>query len=322
VTSPLRSSGVGATGTFLGSPRSDDLVGCRVAALGLPFDMGTHPSRIGARGGPQHVRAHSLLVAEHLADLDVDVMTELGFRDLGDLDLFPGDVAGSYPVIEAAVAELCAAGVTPLCVGGDGAVTLPQLRALARVHGPLAVLHFDAHTDAYPDVPGAAAAEFSNANPFVHAVREGLVDVSASVHVGVRDTQARDTQARDTDGIVGAARQLGYRVITMSELVDLGVPTVLAELRATVIGRPVFLCWDMDVFDPSVAPGVVTPAWGGITVREGLQILAGLGGLHFVGFEVNTVSPPHDLGGQTGALAAQVMRECLMLAYLGATPAQ
>jgi arginase family enzyme len=302
------------TGTFFGAPWATDLDGCRVAALGLPFDMGSHPTRVGARSGPPHVRTNSLLVAEHLADLDVDVVGALGFRDLGDVDLTPGDVTSAYPAIEAAVGDVAAAGVAPLCVGGDGSVTLPQLRALSRVHGRLTVLHFDAHTDAYPPGPGELAATSSNENPYRHAATEGLVDVATSVHVGVRDTHVGESA-----GVVGVARDLGYRVITMSELIERGVVATLVELHAAGSGRPMFLSWDMDVFDPSVAPGVVTPAWGGITVREGLQLLNGLAGLHFVGFEVNTVSPPHDVGGQTGALAAQVMRECLMLAYADAT---
>jgi arginase family enzyme len=303
--------------TFFGAPWAAQAAGCRVVALGLPFDMGVHPTRVGSRSGPQHVRANSLLVAEHLADLDVDVVAALGFRDLGDVDLIPGDVASAYPAIEAAVRGVAAEGVVPLCVGGDGSVTLPQLRALAAVHGPLTVLHFDAHTDAYPPEPGEPAPAYTNANPFRHAVAEGLVDVETSVHVGVRDTELEGVP-----GVVGVARDLGYRVVTMSELVEMGIATLLAQLRAAADAHPVFLCWDMDVFDPSAAPGVVTPAWGGITVREGLQVLQGLAGLHFVGFEVNTVSPPHDVAGQTGALAAHVMREFLMLAYADATPAR
>jgi agmatinase len=303
-----------AQGTFLGAPRADDLDACRVAALGLPFDMGMHPTRVGARSGPDHVRTHSLLVAEHLADFDVDVIEVLGFRDAGDLDLVPGQVASAYEAIEAAVAQLLAAGVVPLCVGGDGAVSLPQLRALARVHGPLSVVHFDAHTDAYPPDQTGRDPEYSNANPYRHAVVEGLVDVASSFHIGVRDTELDATQ-----GVLGVARELGYRVISMREFIALGVPGVLAEVRAATQGRPTFLCWDMDVFDPSVAPGVVTPAWGGLTTREGLQLLEGLRGVHFVGFEVNTVSPPHDVMGQTGSLAAHVMREFLLLAHADAS---
>jgi arginase family enzyme len=301
-------------GTFFGAPHAADFDGCRVAALGLPFDLGIHPTRVGARSGPSHVRAHSLLVAEHLADFDVDLIDTLGFRDVGDVDVVPGQVTQAYPAIETAVAQLLAAGVVPICVGGDGAVSLPQLRALARLHGPISVVHFDAHTDAYPHDPTGADPEYSNANPYRHAVDEGLVDASTSFHIGVRDTELDGTP-----GVVGVARDLGYRVIPMSELVALGVPAVLAEVRAATDGRSVFLCWDMDVFDPSVAPGVVTPAWGGITTREGLQLLEGLRGLRFVGFEVNTVSPPHDVMGQTGALAAHVMREFLMLAHADPT---
>ena len=294
-------------GTFFGVPRAVDASGSRVASVGIPFDMGRHPSRIGGRGGPDHIRAHSLLVAEHLRDFDVKVTSELGVVDLGDIDVTPGDVASAFPRIEQVIGSIANCGAIPLSVGGDGAVTLPQLRALKRVHGPLALLHFDAHTDAYLDPdPGQP---FNNANSFVHAAGEGLLDMSAAAHVGVRDTTYRDQY-----GPVGTARDMGYRVITMSELVSGGTDAVLAELRGLVGDRPTYLCWDMDVFDPSASPGVVTPAWGGLTIREGLLMLEGLRGLDFVGFDINTVSPPHDVQGQSGSLAAHVMRECLFLA--------
>jgi agmatinase len=294
-------------GTFFGVPRGTASTGSRVVSFGIPFDMGAHPSRIGGRGGPSHVRAHSLLVAEHLQDFDIDLVAALGLVDLGDVDVTPGEVGSAFPKIERVTANIAEVGAIPLSVGGDGAVTLPQLRALRRVHGPLALLHFDAHTDAY--LNQTSGQPFNNGNSFVHAAEEGLVDLAAAVHVGVRDTSYRGL-----DGPVGVARDLGYQVLTMSNVVSLGIADVVRQLHAVVGSRPTYLCWDMDVFDPSVSPGVVTPAWGGLTVREGLQLLEGLRGINFVGFDINTVSPPHDRQGQTGALAAHVMRECLFLA--------
>ncbi|MEU8247214.1 arginase family protein [Nonomuraea sp. NPDC048916] len=293
-------------GTLFGVPASRDLSTSRLVVMGVPFDMGYHPTRIGARSGPAHVRAHSALVAEHLDGFGVNLLQKLGVVDMGDVDVLPGDVGKSFPAIQSGVSRILAAGAVPLTLGGDGAVTLPQLRALKQHRDDdFAVIHFDAHTDAYD---GIYPYEYNNANTFVHAVNEGLIDPARSLHVGMRDTDYRGHP-----GIVGVARDLGYEVITMDEFQAMGVPALVERIRARFAGIPVYLCWDMDVFDPSAAPGVVTPSWGGISVREGLSILRGMRGLEFVAFDVNTVSPPHDQAGMTGSLAAQVAMECVFL---------
>jgi agmatinase len=287
-------------GTLFGVPVADTAVGAGVGVLGVPFDMGYHPTRIGARSGPAHVRAHSALVVEHLDGFGIPIIDELGVVDLGDIDVLPGNVESSFAAIESAVSEVVQAGAVPLTFGGDGAVTLPQLRALKKHLGrDFAILHFDAHTDAYD---GIYPYDYNNANTFIHSVTEGLADPAASLHVGMRDTEYRGTP-----GVIGVARDLGYEVIAMDELVEIGIPALV-----------VYLCWDMDVFDPSVSPGVVTPSWGGITAREGLAILRGMRGMEFVAVDINTVSPPHDVAGITGSLAAQVAMECLFLLHSAA----
>jgi agmatinase len=294
-------------GTLFGVPATAPVAGTKVAVMGVPFDMGYHPTRIGARSGPAHVRTHSALVAEHLDGFDVDLLGDLGVIDIGDAAVLPGNVDQSFTAVQSGIASILDTGATPLSFGGDGAVTLPQLRAL-KAHGiDFAVLHFDAHTDAYE---GIYPYDFNNANTFIHAVTEGLIDPARSMHVGMRDTDYHGTP-----GIIGVARDLGYDVVTMDELVAMGVPALLERIRTTFADIPVYLCWDMDVFDPSVSPGVVTPSWGGITAREGLSILRGLRGLEFVAFDINTVSPPHDHLGITGSLAAQVAMECLFLRH-------
>jgi arginase family enzyme len=238
-------------GTLFGVPPAVSAKGSEIAVLGIPFDMGTHPSRIGARSGPAHVRAHSALVAEAAEDLGVDPIRALDIVDLGDIDVQPARVGSAYPLITAAIGEIIDVGATPVTIGGDGAVALPQMRALAQRHDDLVVVHFDAHTDAYgptdPDV-------YNNANPFVHSARERLIDVGSSFHVGVRDTQLAGRP-----GAVGYASELGYRVITLDAIRATGVPQVLDEIDASIRGRPMYLCWDMDVFGPSISPGVVTP---------------------------------------------------------------
>ncbi|MET0449879.1 MAG: arginase family protein [Aeromicrobium sp.] len=298
---------INPVGTLFGVPASSPVEGTKVAVMGVPFDMGYHPTRIGARSGPAHVRTHSALVAEHLDGFGIDLLTELGVVDIGDAAVLPGNVDQSFTAVQTGIASILEAGATPLSFGGDGAVTLPQLRALKAQGVEYAVLHFDAHTDAYD---GIYPYDYNNANTFIHAVNEGLIDPARSMHVGMRDTDYQGTP-----GIVGVARDLGYDVVTMDELVAMGVPALLERIRTTFADIPVYLCWDMDVFDPSVSPGVVTPSWGGITAREGLAILRGLRGLQFAAFDINTVSPPHDHLGITGSLAAQVAMECLFLRH-------
>lgn len=297
---------VGPVGTLFGVPVAADAAGSALAVLGVPFDMGYHPTRIGARGGPAHVRANSALVAEHLDGYGIDLLDRLHMVDLGDVQVRPGDVEVSYPAIEEAVARIVAAGAVPLTFGGDGAVSLPQLRALkAGLGREFALVHVDAHTDAYK---GIYPYDYNNANTFIHVVEERLVDPARSLHVGMRSTEHGDSL-----GINQYAREIGYEVITIDEIVELGVPALAGRIRERVGGLPIYLCWDMDVFDPSFAPGVVTPSWGGITVREGLGLLRALRGMEFVAFDINTVSPPHDVQGITGSLAAQVAMECVFL---------
>ena len=293
--------------SFMGAPVSRDLAGARAAILGIPFDCGVHPVRIGSRLGPTAIREQSILVrAYEPPDQDFNPIERLGLVDCGNARVVPGAIAASHRAIEAAVGRIAAAGAIPVTFGGDGAVTLPQLRALARRYPDLAVLHIDAHTDTFPG-DGDERARYNTATTFTRAAEEQLVQPSASFHVGVRGpTYLPDAWSH--------ALALGYRVIPDHECRSRGMADVVAELRAALEGRPVYLCLDMDWFDPSCAPGVCTPTWGGATAHEGHALLRALAGLRFVAFDLNTVSPPHDTGGMTAFLAASCVREFLFLA--------
>jgi len=292
-------------GTLFGVPPGRPGPSTDVAVLGLPFDMGAHPNRVGSRDAPAHIRRHSLASAERAAEYGVPPLSTLDVVDCGDLDLLPGRVEPSVERIERAVGALLDAGAVPLTLGGDGTVTLPQLRAVARRHPGLVVVHYDAHTDAYEvDEPHP----INNATAFKHAATEGLVDPVHSFHVGVRETAVGPER-----GDLAPAADLGYQLITVDELADAGVGATGERLAAALRGRPVYVCWDMDVFDPSVAPGVTTPSWGGLSAREGLRLIRALAGLNLVAFDINALSPPHDIDGQTGSLAAQVALEFLLL---------
>ncbi|MNX98662.1 Proclavaminate amidinohydrolase [compost metagenome] len=185
-------------------------------------------------------------------------------------------------------------------MGGDGAVTLPQLRAVARRHPDFVVLHFDSHTDTYP-IPG-----YNTATTFTRAAEEGLLDVASSFHVGTRGSSFMP-------GVLEFGREVGYTIMPYDDF-DRDQKAALEDIKQRIGQRPVYLCFDMDIFDPSCAPGVCTPEWGGLSAKEGLALLRQLAGLNFVAFDVNTVSPPQDVQGATAFLAATVMQEFCALA--------
>ncbi len=293
--------------TFMGAPLSYDLGSAKAAILGIPFDCGVHPVRVGSRLGPAAIREQSILVrAYEPPDQDFNPIAELGLVDCGNAKVMPGVIESSYANIEEAVWRIIHAGALPITMGGDGAVTLPQLRALHRRYADLVVLHIDAHTDTFPG-DGGFRERYNTATTFTRASEEGLVRPEASFHVGARGpTYLPDAYSH--------ARRLGYRVIADEEWRARGMADVVREIREALAGRPVYLCFDMDYFDPSCAPGVCTPAWGGATAYEGLILLRALSGLRFVAFDVNTVSPPHDVAGMTAFLAAACVREFLFLA--------
>ncbi len=292
--------------TFMGLPFRTDAAGATAAILGCPFDCGTHPFRVGARQGPRAIREQSGLIRRYQSEIaDTDALTEMGAIDAGDVRLVPSRAEEAFEAIEEAAFRLLSAGAVPVGFGGDGSVSLPLVRAASRKYPDLALLHFDSHTDSYEVDPEH---QYDAATQFAHAALEQRVRPSGSYHIGLRGSTTRQ-------GVYERTRDLGYSLITMRDFMNRGHDDVLAELRATLAGRPVYLSWDMDVFDPSCAPGVCTPTWGGFLAREGLEILRDLAGLNIVAADVNTVSPPHDLNGMTAFLAAAMTYEILLLIW-------
>jgi len=291
-------------GGFMGAPWAASAAGARAAILGVPFDCGTHAFRIGSRQGPASIREQSRLVRAFESEVaDFDLRAVLGLVDCGDVVVTPGRIVEAFARIEEAAWRIIAADATPIGFGGDGSISVPLVRAAARKWPELALLHVDSHTDCHPvneEHPYDATSQFS------HVALEQRVSPSASYHVGIRGSTFRG-------GVLPHTRALGYNVITMRDYMRRGEADVLAELHAALKGRPVYLSWDMDSFDPSVAPGVCTPTWGGFTAREGLQLLRGLAGLDIVAVDINTVSPPHDVNSMAAHLAAQIAFECMLL---------
>ena len=287
--------------SYMGVPFSLDPKGSGAAILGIPFDCGTHPTRIGARQGPDAIRMQSSLVRPYCPpDFDFNPLELLNLVDCGNVACVPGEIESAMAKIETAVSEICQAGAVPVTMGGDGLVSLPQLRALSKVHSDLTLVHIDAHTDTYPSSGTRTSDLYNTATTFTRAAEERLVDTADSFHVGPRGTVT-------VPGVFDHTRKQGYQLIDGETLNSRGITDVLAELHDRLTGRPVYLCFDMDFFDPSCAPGVCTPTFGGASAREGLSLISGLRGLNIVAVDVNTVSPPHDVGGMTAFLAATVM---------------
>jgi len=292
--------------TFMGLPYRTNANGAGAGILGCPFDCGTHPFRIGARQGPQAIREQSGLIRRYQSEIaDTDALAELGAIDTGNVKLVPSRPEESFEAIEEAAYRLVSAGTVPVGFGGDGSVSLPLVRAASRIHNDLTLLHFDSHTDSYEVDP---VHQYDAATQFAHAALEQRVRVTGSYHIGLRGSTTRQ-------GVYARTKELGYSIITMRNFMERGHDDVLAELQETLANRPIYLSWDMDVFDPSCAPGVCTPAWGGFLAREGLEIVRDLAGLNIVAADVNTVSPPHDINGMTAFLAAAMTYEILLLIW-------
>lgn len=295
-------------------PCSLDLSQSRAAILGIPFDCGHHPVRLGARLGPAAIREQSSLVRPYQPPLwDVNPLDALGLVDCGDVAVVMDDLLETFSRIEAAVSHIVSSQAVPITFGGDGSVTLPQLRAVHRRYPDLVVLHFDAHTDTYPDgdPPAGEASNYKAYNPsttFSRAAEEGVVDAAGSLHVGARGTLRQA-------GVFEHTRAKGFGLVTGLDLMRRGIDEVLVDIHARMAGKPVYLCWDMDFFDPSCAPGVFTPTWGGVSAREGLTLLQGLAGLDIVATDINTLSPLHDVGGMSAFLAATCVIECVHLVH-------
>ncbi len=284
--------------SFLGAPFAAAPESGGLAVLGHPFDHGT-ALRVGARLGPAAIRAATAELGPYDPESGLDLRAALKLVDLGDTAVTPSRVQESFAVIERATREIYEAGARPLSMGGDGMVSLPQLRAAAAHFPDLVTLHIDAHSDCYPLV------EDTTATSFARAAEEGLVETAASFHIGLRGT-TRHPEAW------AYPRKLGYRVIPLRQLRAEGLDAVIEEVKTTVGGRPVYLCFDMDFLDASVTPGVCNPVYGGASAAEALDLVAAFAGLDVVCFDVNTVSPPQDLANMTALMAATVMVEFLL----------
>jgi agmatinase len=294
--------------TFFRLPLVRDLAGVDVAVVGVPFDTGV-TYRIGGRFGPNAVRAASVMLRPYNPNLDVKPFEVLSCVDYGDVAIVPGFTDRSYEAITRDVAPIVDAGVVPLLVGGDHACTLPHLRA-TRSRGPVAVIDFDSHTDAWDSYFGE---KYNHGTWMRRAIEEGLVDVGRSIEVGLRGP------LYDADDWTSLRSELGLDYLTTEDVLRIGPEETARRIRERVGEATAFITFDIDVVDPAFAPGTGTPEPGGLSAHDALAIVRALRGIEFVGFDVVEVIPAYDPAAQTAFLAANLAYEMVSLVALRRT---
>lgn len=284
--------------TFARLPRLEEVGHADIAVVGIPFDSGVS-YRPGARFGPAHVREASRLLRPYNPAQGIQPFAVQQVADAGDIAVNPFSIDEAVADIEAGARALGASADRLLVIGGDHTIALPLLRAVTATHGPVAVLHFDAHLDTWDTYFGAPV---THGTPFRRASEEGLIDRTASMHVGIRGPlYAADDLTDDT--------RLGFAVVTSEDIEERGIKVAIERIRARVGDRPLYISVDIDVLDPAHAPGTGTPEAGGLTSRELLRIIRALAGHRIVGADVVEVAPAYDHAQLTAVAAAHVAYE-------------
>ena len=288
--------------SFLRRRYSKDLGGVDVAVVGVPFDLAT-TNRPGARFGPAAIRAASAIMAwDRPYGWDYDPRERLSVVDYGDVSFDFAQTAQIPGTIEEQIATIVAAGAAPLSLGGDHWISLPALRAVHRAHGPLSLVHFDAHTDTWEDEPGRL---YHHGTMFRHAANDGLIVPERSVQIGIR------THNPDT---------MGFHVLDAPRVHAGGTQSVIDAVRELTAGHKVYLTFDIDCLDPAFAPGTGTPVSGGLSSAQAIAILCGLAGVDVVGADVVEVAPAYDSAQMTALAAAHI--GFLILGLYGEAPSR
>ena len=290
----------GGPATMMRLPSFDDPAALDVAFVGVPFDIGTS-NRPGARYGPRAIRAESALLRPYNMATRAAPFDSLVVGDLGDVPINTYNLQASIEIIERAYDRIVGAGTIPLTLGGDHTIVLPILRALVRRHGPVGLVHVDAHADSNEHMFGEA---ITHGTPFRRAVEEGLLTGDRVAQIGLRGT---GYTAEDFDW--GASQ--GFRIVQAHECWHRSLTPLMDEVRDQLGAGPVYLSIDVDGLDPSVTPGTGTPEVAGLTGAQALEIIRGTRGLDLVGGDVVEVSPVYDQSGNTSLVAANLLYEML-----------
>jgi agmatinase len=283
----FKSPRFGQLATFMRLPHHREPKDLDVALVGIPYDGGTS-YRPGARFGPREIRSQSALIRTWHPVLQLAPFEALRIADYGDIDISPISIERTNEIVEAEIAAILEAGCVPVSIGGDHSIALPILRAMAKRHGPVAVVHFDSHPDTWDQYFGS---RYFHGTMFRRAVEERLIDQFQAQH--------------------------GMSVIRVEAIKERGVAAALSEYER-LRGAKVYVSFDIDAVDPAYAPGTGTPEVGGLSSYEALALVRGLRGLDFAGFDLVEVAPAYDGPGQiTALLAANLLFEFVSLLALG-----
>lgn len=286
--------------TFARLPRLDDVERADIAVVGVPFDSGVS-YRPGARFGPSQIREASRLLRPYNPAQDVEPFLFQQVADAGDISANPFNILEAVRQIQEGAEALSQGGTRLVTLGGDHTIALPLIRVAAKKHGPVAVLHFDAHLDTWDTYFGAP---ITHGTPFRRASEEGLIDLTASTHVGTRGPLYSRQDLRDDE-------RLGFAIISSAEIEAEGLPRAIERMLTRLGDRPVYLSIDIDVLDPAHAPGTGTPEAGGMTSRELLAMIRALRPLNLVGADVVEVAPAYDHAQMTAIAASHVAYEII-----------
>jgi guanidinobutyrase len=286
--------------TMMRLPSMPSAKGLDVCFVGVPLDTGTS-NRSGARFGPRQIRSESCLIRPYNMATRAAPFDSLSIADIGDVAINTFDLQKSIGIIEEAYDEILSHGCKPLTLGGDHTIALPILRAMHRKHGPLGLVHVDAHADVNDSMFGE---KIAHGTPFRRCVDEGLLDGKRVVQIGLRAT---GYAADDFDW----PRRQGFRVVQAEECWHRSLTPLMAEVREQVGDGPVYISFDIDGLDPSYAGGTGTPEIAGLTTPQAIEIIRGCRGLDIIGGDLVEVSPPYDPSGNTALTAANLLFEML-----------
>jgi len=290
----------GGIATFAHLPQINEVNDVDVAIVGVPFDTGVS-YRPGARFGPNHVRESSRLLRPFNPAANVSPFATQQVVDAGDIAANPFDIEEAISSIHKSYDQLLERAKRIVTIGGDHTITLPILRSLKAKHGPISVVHFDAHLDTWDSYFGA---DYTHGTTFRRASEEGLLDPEGCMHIGIRGPLYAAKDLTDD-------KALGFQIFSSIEFQDLGVAAAIEKMKARVGKRPMYISIDIDVLDPAHAPGTGTPEAGGLTSRELLSLLRGTAGMNVVGADIVEVAPAYDHAQITGIAASHAMYELI-----------
>lgn len=292
----------GGPGTMMRLPAATSAAGLDACFVGIPMDIGAS-NRSGTRHGPRQIRAESVMLRPYNMATGAAPFQAMQVADIGDVAINTFDLKKSVDIITAHYDEILSHGAIPLTLGGDHTLTWPILRAMARKHGPVALIHIDAHADINDTMFGESVA---HGTPFRRAFDDGLLQNDKVFQIGLRGTGYSPDD-------FNWGRAQGWTVIQAEDCWHKSLTPLMATIREKIGDAPCYLTYDIDSLDPAFAPGTGTQEIGGLTIWQALELIRGCAGLNIIGCDLVEVSPPYDMAGTTALVAANLLYEMLCI---------